>query len=261
MKPLVVISKTNTASQNIKRALLQSGELQEKGDGFWECAGFCMAEYDEEIIRIAPTHDASYYVFASTHKSTSNAPSFTAHTPGNWGSADLGGEPRTLNIAFGSKVKAAAQRMSALNGESLKWQVAIEADHHGPTVSKPILFVEIGSTEAEWGNAEAGRIAAQGILAAIRGGGAGKCLVGFGGSHYCPKFAPRIINGSAVFGHIISGYALEGFGVDGEMVKSALEKNADAVEGAMIDWKGVKQSPKQKLVAILESLGVKWQKA
>lgn len=261
MMPLVVISKINPASQNIKRALLQAEKLQESGHGVWECADFCMAEYDGEIISIVPEHDASYYIFASTHKSSSNTPSFTAHTPGNWGSADLGGEPRTLNAAFGSKVKAAAQKMKELNAGSLKWKVAIEADHHGPTVGKPILFVEIGSTEKEWENKDAGDIAAAGILAAIRSSSSPPCYVGFGGSHYCPKFAPRVLEGKEAFGHIISGYAIEKEGVDEGMVKQALGKNAENIEGAMIDWKGIKQAPKQKLIAILEGLGIKWQKA
>ena len=261
MKPLVVISKTNPASQNIKSALLQAEKLQEKEAGFWVAPDFCMAEYDGEIISIVPMHDASFYIFASTHKSSSNTPAFTAHTPGNWGAADLGGEPRMLNAAFGSKVKAAAQKMKELNAGSLKWQGAIEADHHGPPVGKPILFVEIGSTEKEWNDENAGRIAAEGILAAIRSTAAPPCYVGFGGSHYCPKFAPRVLDGNEAFGHIISGYAIEKDGVDEEMARQALEKNAEDIEGAMIDWKGIKQEPKQRLIAILDGLGIKWQKA
>lgn len=261
MKPLIVISETNPASQNIKAALLRMERMEAEEGSFWRCSDFDMAEYPGEIIRIVPDRDAEYYIYASTHRSSSSTPAFTAHTPGNWGNADLGGSPRTLNVAFGSKVKAAAQRMNALNAASLKWQVAIEADHHGPTIEKPILFVEIGSTDNEWSNAEAGKIAAEGILAAIRGAAAPKCYAGFGGSHYCPKFAPRILGGDISFGHIISGYALEGSGVDEEMVKQAVEKNAEKIEGAMIDWKGIKQEPKRKLVSVLESLGVKWERA
>jgi len=88
----------------------------------------------------------------------------------------------------------------------------------------------------------AGRIAAGGILAAIRNAAAPPCYVGFGGSHYCPKFSPRVLDGEEAFGHIIPGYALERDGVDEEMVRQALEKNADAVAGAMLDWKGIKQA-------------------
>lgn len=259
MKPLVVISEINPASQNIKSALLQMEGLEAGEQGFWECAGFCMAEYPEEIIRIVPKHDAGYYIYASTHRSSSNTPAFTAHTPGNWGGADLGGEPRTLNVALGSKVKAAAQRMKELN--NLGWQVAIEADHHGPTIGKPLLFVEIGSTEKEWNDARAGKIAAGGILAAIRSTDAPPCYAGFGGSHYAPKFAPRILDGKEAFGHIISGYALERDGADEGMVRQALEKNEGGIAGVMVDWKGIKQEPKQKLISILDSLGMKWMKA
>ena len=259
MKPLVVISKINAASQNIKRALLAMERMEGREPGFWEGEDFCMEECSAEIVHAIPKHDASYYVYASTHKSASNTPSFTAHTPGNWGSADLGGEPRTLNAAFGSKVKAAARKMKEKN--TLGWQVAVEADHHGPTVEKPILFVEIGSTEKEWENSDAGKIAAAGILAAIRSSSSPPCYVGFGGSHYCPKFAPMVLGGKEAFGHIISGYAIEKEGVDEGMVRQALGKNAEKIEGVMIDWKGIKQGPKQKLIAILDGLGINWQKA
>ncbi|MEM2138050.1 MAG: D-aminoacyl-tRNA deacylase, partial [Candidatus Anstonellaceae archaeon] len=157
MRPLVVISKINPASQNIKRNLMRLAQLEQQPDGRLSSRFFDMAEYPEEITHIVPAHAADYYIFASTHKSASNTPALTVHTPGNWGSADLGGEPRKLNVAFGSKVKVIAQAMKRLAGMAgLGYQLAIEADHHGPTVSKPIIFVEIGSTEKEWNNETAG---------------------------------------------------------------------------------------------------------
>ena len=258
MLPLVVISRENLASQNIKNALLAMVRMERQDGGFWASDKFNMAEYGGSIIEIVPSHDAEYYVFASTHKSESGKPNFTAHTPGNWGGADMGGMMRTLNISCGSRIAAAVRRMKKLSDGLMGWEVSVEADHHGPTLSRPVLFVEIGSTEKEWINPEAGKIAAEGVLAAIANVESGPVYVGFGGGHYCPKFGPKIIDGAAVFGHIIPGYSLEKDGIDDEMVKQALQKNVENVSSAAIDWKGMKGGTRAKLVSTLEALQIKW---
>lgn len=41
-----------------------------------------------------------------------------------------------------------------------KYQVTLEATHHGPYVSKPVCFLEIGSTEEHWSIPECGDIMA-----------------------------------------------------------------------------------------------------
>lgn len=259
-KPLVVISGRNEASINIRDSLLALSQLEEAERGFWQCGEFCMAEYPGSIVEIIPSHDAEYYVFASTHKSESGSPCLTAHTPGNWGGAELGGSPRRLNFAYASKVKEIACGMAARAGE-LGWQVSIEVDHHGPSLEAPVLFAEIGSGPAEWANRKAGEIAAQAIIGAMKSELRFPCRIGFGGSHYAPKFTPKIINGPSAFGHIIPGYALERFGVDDEMLAQAAKRNVEPVEAAEIDWKGVKGPVRGELVAALDSAGIRWERA
>jgi len=261
MKPLVVISKDNMASQNIKSALLQMETLQAQEENFWSALDFDMAEYPGSIVEIVPDRDAEYYIFASTHKSSSNSQSLTVHTPGNWGNADLGGSARTLNFAYAAKLKVIAQTLSRLSPQLPGWQVSVEVDHHGPSLDRPALFAEIGSTQNEWGLPEAGQIVAQAILDAIKNRETFPTYVGFGGTHYAPKFTPRIIGPGPAFGHLISGYALERDGCDAEMVAQAIEKNVEKPQGALIDWKGIKKEPKGKLVAALEDAGIEWQKA
>jgi D-aminoacyl-tRNA deacylase len=212
-------------------------------------------------VEIVPTHDADCYIFASTHKSESAKPCFTAHTPGNWGEGGLGGSPKTLNIASASRLAAAVKRMKELSDASpLKWEVAVEVDHHGPTLSKPVLFVEIGSSEREWGIEEAGRICAQGAIAAAKAAPVSEAAIGFGGTHYCPKFTHTVLSGTPL-GHIISGYSLERSGVEEGMVRQAIERNDCMITRALLDWKGIKGARRAELVACLERLGVKWEKA
>ena len=262
MRPLIVIAAENIASLNIREALLSlAPKLQQEGAGFWSSPNFDMAEYEGRIIDIVPSHDAECYIFASTHKSESAKPCFTAHTPGNWGSADMGGEARTLNIASASRLSAAVRRMKELSdASSLKWDVAVEVDHHGPTLAKPVLFVEIGSSEKEWGMEEAGVICAQGIIAAAKSAPVSEACVGFGGTHYCPKFTRTILSGTPI-GNIISSYSLERDGVSEEMVKQAIEKNDCKITHALLDWKGIKGARRAELVSCLEKMGVKWERA
>jgi len=261
MKPLVVISRENTASRNIMSALFSLEKFEEEGERFWSCADFDVAEYSGSIIEIVPAHDATYYVFASTHKSESGKPCFTVHTPGNWGNADMGGSPQTLNTAMPGRLKAAAQKMKEMSGASLGWPVSIEVDHHGPTLSRPVMFAEIGSSEAEWSVPEAGAVVAQAIIAAIRQPCECPAYVGFGGTHYAPKFTPKIVDGDIALGHIVSGYSLEKYGVDESRILQAMSKNEGKIECALVDWKGIKGERRRQLVELLDKMQVKWEKA
>lgn len=256
-----MISSDNPASLNIKSALLGMEQPEMRGGKFWSARDFDIAEYPGSIIEIVPSHDAEYYVFASTHKSKSNSPALTVHTPGNWGEADLGGSPRTLNWSLPFQLKAAARRMAELAPQLPGWQVSLEADHHGPTLQRPVMFAEIGSTGKEWGDPVAGRIAAEAIVAAIRCKESFPVKVGFGGTHYAPKFGPKIIGDGPAFGHLVSGYAMERDGVDSERVRQAFERNAAKPECAEIDWKGMKGEARSKLVSALEECGIPWEKA
>ena len=261
MRPLVVVSKDNAASQNIKSAILRLEEPEEMGGGFWSASDFDIAEYPGSIVEIIPSHDAEYYIFASTHRSASNMPSLTVHTPGNWGPAELGGKERCLNNAYAGKVKIVAQEMARLAPQLPGWSVSVEVDHHGPTLQRPVLFAEIGSGEAQWKNPVAGEIVARSIIAAIRDRREFECHIGFGGTHYAPKFTPKILGGEIAMGHIISGYALQRDGTDVEMAQQAFRRNVERMEGALVDWKGIKGGARAKLVSVLEEAGIPWSKA
>jgi len=258
--PLVVVAKGNAASENIRDCILASVPMDELGRGEWGCGEFLMAEYEGSIVEIAPVHDAEYYIYASTHRSESGTPCLAAHTPGNWGAAEMGGEPRTLNFSHPGKLKEIAVALSS-GAKRRGWQFSIEVDHHGPSVEKPVVFAEIGSGEAQWGVKEAGAIVAGAIVGAIRSDARYPCHIGFGGTHYAPKFTPKVVSGDVAFGHIVSGYALERFGVDEEMVGQAIGKNVGRAELAEIDWKGVRGETRRKLTAALDSLGMKWVRA
>src|SRR5207245_1906124 len=92
--------------------------------------------------------------FVDTSKS--GVPSLTAHTTGNFGGAELGGNPREIGRVNPDLLKnyliSLAKQGEAVSG----YQVTAEATHHGPTsLNRPVLFVEIGSEEKNWNDRDA----------------------------------------------------------------------------------------------------------
>ncbi|MEM4554277.1 MAG: D-aminoacyl-tRNA deacylase [Candidatus Anstonellaceae archaeon] len=260
MKPLVVISVDNPASVNIRDALLSIEDFEQKESGFWNGEFLDIAQYSGNIVEIVPRHPAPYYIYASTHKSASGKKCLTVHTPGNWGSAELGGKPETLNIALPLQLKAAALEMERLSSSMLGWPVFAEVDHHGPTIDAPLMFVEIGSAQDAWEDKVAGQVVAEAILAAARTTGQWPAYIGFGGTHYTPKFTPKILKEEIALGHMISGYALESFGLDEGRLRQAFAKNACQIQGALIDWKGLSSKIRNELIDKLEHMGISWKR-
>ncbi|KKN17856.1 hypothetical protein LCGC14_0961710, partial [marine sediment metagenome] len=93
------------------------------------------------------------------------------HTTGNWGNhADFGGDPFDL-----SQTSALLQKAGFISlirqeklGELEKFSEDIEVTHHGPTnLEKPMLFMELGSSQENWNIKEAGEFLATAILQSI----------------------------------------------------------------------------------------------
>ena len=80
--------------------------------------------------------------------------------------------------------------------------------------------------------------------------------LGFGGTHYCAAFDFEKL--PFALSHIASKHALDF--VDWTMVKQAMEKTAEEVECAFVDWKGCTKRQKDKLIPALEENGLKWEK-
>jgi D-aminoacyl-tRNA deacylase len=280
-KPLgaILFSTQNIASLNIISHLGKNWNWLKENEkkyyfsicGKGSCkTGLRAIGYDLPIIEIEPDFDAGYYLYASTHKSAQNTPSLTAHICGNWGAADFGGEPKTLNMAYACKLKQILKflREGALR-EKLSWEACLEVDHHGPTPnngSKPLIFVEIGSSEKEWGNELAGKIVAEAIMKSlVREAPAHPAYLAFGGGHYAPKFnayefGDKKIGGREIaLSHICPKYRVDE--LDEAMVLQAYEKSIEPIEGALIDWKGLTQEQREKIISILEKLNIKWMKA
>ena len=159
---MVLFTSRNEAGANIAKKLIgmhgferrETGCPMEGADG-WEREGVWLIDTGAPTVLDVPTNfGTDCLIVLSTHRSKAEGRMLTAHVPGNWGAAGMGGEPKTLNIAHAAMLR---RIMIALNGEAerIGWPACLEADHHGPTCAVPIIFVEIGNGEEQWADGAA----------------------------------------------------------------------------------------------------------
>jgi D-aminoacyl-tRNA deacylase len=98
------------------------------------------------------------------------------------------------------------------------FDLTLEATHHGPVLETPTLYLEIGSTEADWSRGDALNLWAD-ILSKILGlkdgvqmglwEGGGDVMIGLGGGHYSPRHRAVLEKADMWLGHIIASYSLD----------------------------------------------------
>jgi D-aminoacyl-tRNA deacylase len=134
----------------------------------------------------------------------------------------------------------------------LNYEVSYEATHHGPSLNMPSMFVELGSSEAQWSDESAARVVADAAMTAIvEFEKPTECAVlGIGGQHYNPKFTLMALMGEAVFAHMIPKHAVPN--IDVEMVAQCMAKTYEKVTLALLDWKGIRSEDKPALLDALE---------
>lgn len=262
---LLVCSKEDNASVNIRDAMLASGgwsqdgemggaPVHRKGDLVMitvhrlhlYCDGIDLAASD------ALGAQPSEVVFLSRHKAASGQRSLTVHPIGNWGNADYGGRPRTL-------VPAAPHLMTSLlrklreEASGMAFEVAFEVTHHGPHLTTPALFIEIGSSEETWGD----RGAAQAISRTLQGVDVETYPVamGVGGGHYAPRFTEASLGKKVSFGHMLPNYAFD-LG-DPECLREKIRAGAESSGARMvyIHRKSMKRSEATTVAKIVVDLG------
>jgi len=172
---LVVYSLRDPASRGASEELLgliNGGECsipRSTGCVYSDELGVYVAGFDEDTIKldflddVAPS-DVGAYIILSRH--SGGKPSLTVHYTGNPGPrTELGGRPWELSYTW-PRLHAALIRTYRIvaeeHGLTRKFQVVLETTHHGPTsLKKPLVFIEIGSSEKEWGRRDAHRAMAE----------------------------------------------------------------------------------------------------
>jgi len=215
-------------------------------------------DIDEKDERLK---DVEFIIFATKHQSKEGTPSLSLHAPGNWRNADFGGKPGKICSTSSLALKFLFQKINE-NAKAAGYSnnITLECTHHGPLISKPCCFIEVGSNLDGWKDKNAAAIIAKTIsdfqnfnpqdYSKI------KTAVGIGGPHYCPNFNKIQLNSKDyAISHIIPEYALP---LTESLLQEALSKTKENPELVIVDWKGCGNSEsRQRVIEVIEKLGLK----
>ena len=179
MNIAIVSWAKDKSGMNIKENLINNFDFKELEETF-DDNKICQYEInDEKIIKLYTINSehiftddldkkiqADVFVFISKHSAAEGRPSLTCHPIGNFGKAEKGGKEKTLCISHSILLKNIFIELN--NNVKEPYEATMEATHHGPCLEKPVLFVEIGSTEKEWMDKNAGSIIAKSVIKAIK---------------------------------------------------------------------------------------------
>jgi len=251
---ILLFTSNNMASLNIAKKLIKNHGFEKKAEGEWEREGTRLIDTKAPTVLDVPTaFDTDCIIVLSSHKSKAGGKMLTAHFPGNWDEAKMGGKPRTLNTAYGSRLKALVLELKKSN-EKLGWPLFVEADHHGPTCGVPIMFVEIGSTEAEWNDEEAAEAVAEALSEFLKKDDKYECVFGVGGGHYSREFTKMVLETDVAVGHIAPKYAINS--IEEDTFRQAVEKNIEKITKVVMLKKETNSSQKKKIIVLCEKFAV-----
>jgi D-tyrosyl-tRNA(Tyr) deacylase len=257
---LIVTSSEDAASMNIRARLLELAKWEPRGRfagtdalalGGMRMAliadGHLWADDVDARFAEATGERPALVVFASRHRSQSGKATLTVHPIGNYGAAEFGGKPSTLVPSAPREMTFALTRLK-LHGAGLPYEISYEATHHGPTLSTPTFYIEIGSDESRWPDPKAAEAIARTILDLDGFKPDDVSLpiaVGVGGGHYAPRHTDAALSGLASFGHIVPNHALD------EEPQARIQLALDATPGAKAVYFH-RKSMKKPLVRELE---------
>ena len=254
---ILLFTSNNVASAGIAKKLVAGHGFAPVGENEWRCGETRLIDTKAPSVLEVPCDlDTDCLIVLSTHKSKTAGKMLTAHVPGNWAKAEMGGEPNTLNIAPASVLKNLVIALKK-EADAIGWPLSMEADHHGPTGNTPIIFVEIGSTENEWGNEEAAEAVARAVVSAIESKKRYETVLGVGGGHYAKRFLELELekeNGIAL-GHMAPKYVLDG--LDEKMFRQAVEKNVERISKVIILKDETSRPQKDKIGKFAQTMGIK----
>lgn len=237
MKTLLVFSSVDPASKSMYAAFLT------RAAGIAEGVSAAVVEKEPVHVVTSDVPQASLYIFMSRH--VGKQPCITVHSVGNPNDQNLlGGSPGTLGFTFSPFILSFLTCAS----ESAPIQVVMEVTHHGPTdFSSPVVFVEVGGTASEWGDAAlTGYVVERVIESLKRPVDRFTPVAAFGGPHYATLFTRHSLRDGYAVGHIISKYAFER-GVSKEVLTEAVERSVPRPTALLADWDGLRSEEKKRV--------------
>lgn len=270
---VLVCNRSDPASVNLRDRLLEVGTWEEAGRTFrgapvWSRSEATLVEVagpvvtDEQLdadLRATNWHVLDVWIL-SKHVAKSGHPSLTVHPIGNHAQADFGGHSESLSPAAARDMGALLRRMRHhAKAAGLPHSVTYESTHHGPGMTLPTLFIEIGSDAQWYGDPASGRVVAAAMEDVLSGEGrcAGPVLVGVGGGHYVPRHTDLGAAGKADFGQFLPSHFVDE--ADDAGGKARLARAIAATpdcEGVYVHKKGLKGGQRQAVMRWCAELGV-----
>ncbi len=262
---LIISSNEDPAGCNIKKGLLKQSEWREINT-FEENPVYQNSNMDNLIMIIINDRTIRHEnleeqvkeklgikpkqaIFITRHRSKTGKPTLTAHPIGNYGKAEFGGKDRTVSPSS-PRLMTELLRLIKTNSEEAKTyhKVCFEVTHHGPYMSIPTLFTEVGSNQEEWEKQPPADIIAKSLLDLFENYFYEEdlpndipVLLGIGGGHYAPRFSDIVFQKKSAFGHMIPGYHIDAGNINGEMFEKAMKATPN-LYGVYIHKKSLRKS-------------------
>ena len=248
---LLVAYQSDPAGSNMASYMMQ--DMRKQGD-IYHGKNFDLVVISTPAISadwIEEKYQYDSYVFLSKHASESGTLALTCHSTGNFSEAQFGGFPRQIAIPHPHLQKSYMKHLWAKRNNFSKFEITIEATHHGPTaLNKPALFIEIGTTQKEWNDKNLCENVAKIIVEEVcKEPEKHKVAICFGGTHYPQKFNKELIEGEFALGTIAPKHALDN--LDDILFSHMLDRNREA-KYALVDWRGLGKN-KQKVVNLIQN--------
>jgi len=261
---VLVASSKNRASMNLASAVIRAGQLESTGIEFmtrplYQKDSTILATIDSEII-FPPDLDTFFrpqaYIFLSTHWAESGIPSLTVHTTGNFTDKEsLGGRPREVGVIDPDLQKNYFLALHNRRESVSEYELTIEATHHGPTsLRRPVLFVELGSSEKNWTDEDAARVIAESLMDSLKTGKKWeKVGIAFGGTHYPAKFNKTLLESEFALSAVVAKHSLQW--VDAPMFGQLIQKTLKFPKYVLVDWKGMGEY-RNRIISLAEQFGL-----
>ncbi len=275
---LIISSNKDPASINIKKCLLQQSEWEDidRFDG-----NIVYQNSINQNLIIVTINDRKIFhdnieievqkklglkpkiaIFISRHSSKTKKPTLTVHPIGNFGKALFGGRDSTL-IKTSPRIMTELLRIlkRRANENNLYHDVCFEATHHGPYISIPSLFIEVGSTLEEWKKITPADTVANSLLEFFNSkyksmDDNNPVLIGLGGGHYAPRFTDVALERKVAFGHMIPTYQINSGVINDKMIDNAI-KNTPNLNGIYFHRKALKKSQVTEFKGKFQNLGIR----
>ncbi|MCK5300687.1 MAG: D-aminoacyl-tRNA deacylase [Thermoplasmatales archaeon] len=279
MTVLIIASNKDPASINIKNCLLKQSQW-ENINTFYENKVYKNIKNQNLIIITINDrkilHDnidtevqknlglkPKLAIFISRHTSKTGNPTLTLHPIGNYGKALFGGRDKKL-IQSSPIIMTELLRILKRNAneKNLYHNVCFEVTHHGPNISIPSLFIEVGSNPDEWKKISPANAVAKSILELFELSYIENrstdipVLIGLGGGHYAPRFTDIALERKVAFGHMIPTYQINSGVIDELMIEEVI-KNTRNLSGVYIHRKALKKSQVTEFKKIFKNKGIR----